>query len=164
MLVRGSRSDHQIYDVHTYSPIPDPKGEEHMERALHHVHPGFRQEETCHMDGWPQRRADRNRCTIHIVCSFGTVYLQLYVQTWPMRSQIGTRHLDIRKMKRKRFKTFSIPPNLLLELANLLMSGGRIIQKTNITHISRTDLIAGPRVSVGDWTCVSCQYLLGGLS
>lgn len=73
-LVRGSRSDHQIYGVHTYSSIPDAEGEEHMEWALHYVYPGSRQEETCHMDGWPQRRANRNRCTIH-VCGFGPVYL-----------------------------------------------------------------------------------------
>lgn len=82
--------------------------------------------------------------------------LHFYIQTWQMQSQIGIRHLDTQKMKRKRFKIFSILLNLLLELANLLMSGGRIIQKTNTTHISRTVLIVGLKALVGDWICVSC--------
>ena len=74
-----------------------------------------------------------------------------------MRSQIGTRHLDTPKMKRKPSKIFSILLNLP-ELANLLTSGGSDIRISSTTHIFRTVLIVEAKASVGDWICVSFGF------
>ncbi len=127
-----------------------------MERPLHAIHSGPRQEKTCHVDGGPQCRPDGNRLVIYSFSSSLSLTIQ---QTFAMRKGTGTKLQGILRLKQKRTRrSFRLRKIRQMQNINLLMSGGSCIPKINTIPISPIGSIVELKESVGDWICVRFHW------